>query len=233
MKKLFVTILVIFMGFFSMYPINSAYAVATAKPATEPQYINFRGSCVDFARKMVPAFTSAATGPLNDFASKQRIINTQQARPGFIAIVNSSAWGHVAYVEKVSGSIITTLDGNWTGGKATGGRVYRRTGTKEELNILGYWSPSEANKVYFYDQHNYWVGGWNVSCCAPKYVQYASSLGFPNDQLSCIYINRADVKVTLYSDSNYRGVGITISGIGRHQLLDIMDNKCSSYKIFY
>jgi len=231
MKKLTVVLLIIFMGFISMYPINNANAVMSATLATEPEYIDFRGSCVEFARKMVSSFTYEATGTIDDLASKRRLINTQTACPGYIAIVDSSAWGHVAYVESVTGSIITTLDGNWTGGEATGGRVYRRTGTQAELKILGFWSSDEANKVYFYDQHNYWVGGWNVSKNIPISAQYSSDLGFSNDQLSCIRINRADTNVLLYPDANYRGMGITIKGIGVFQLPDYMDNKCSSYKI--
>ena len=231
MKKLNAVLLVVFLSFSFMFPTSIALAYTQSR-ATESKYVNYRGSCVQLCRWLAPSFTVAATGSIDSLASKSSIINTQSACPGYIAIEAHSSWGHVAYVEKVSGSIITTLDGNWTGGQSSGGQVYRRTGTKAELGILGFWSPSEANKVYFYDLHNYWSGGWSTFKGIPFYAQYSSNLGFSNDQVSCIRINRANVTVQLYPDSNYRGLAITYKGIGVFQLPSSMDNKCSSYKIY-
>jgi hypothetical protein len=73
---------------------------------------------------------------LTSWSSKKAIINSTTPVQGSVAIVKTSnVYGHVGYVEKVNGSIITTIDSNW------GGKIVRRTGTASALGIVGYYVP--------------------------------------------------------------------------------------------
>ena len=99
-------------------------------------------NCVFFTRKLVPNLPYGLT----TFQNKKNIINSQMAEKGAVAIVQTeNIYGHVSYVEKVQGSLITTIDANWK----YQGRIHivRRTGTKEQLHIVGFYIPKRNNKV--------------------------------------------------------------------------------------
>jgi hypothetical protein len=73
---------------------------------------------------------------LTSWSSKKAIINSTTPVQGSVAIVKTSnVYGHVGYVERVNGSIITTIDSNW------GNKIVRRTGTASALGIVGYYVP--------------------------------------------------------------------------------------------
>lgn len=74
---------------------------------------------------------------LTTYAQKVAIINSSRARAGCVAVIRtSSQWGHVAYVNRVSGSTVYLDEGNWPSG-----RCGRRSGTAARLNIRGYFCP--------------------------------------------------------------------------------------------
>ncbi|AKT40641.1 CHAP domain-containing protein [Chondromyces crocatus] len=90
-------------------------------------------NCVLYARCRQPKLPFGLT----TYAQKRAIINTQTAKAGYVAIINSgSSYGHVAYVTKVNGSTITIAEGNWPNGKCG-----TRSGTKAGLKIVGYFKP--------------------------------------------------------------------------------------------
>lgn len=104
------------------------------------------------------AFVNSIVSGLPSFGytrkSKERCINSQTPVPGAISIeYGNSDYGHVAYVEKVSGNIITTVHGGfeYTGnlsGKYVNihkNHAVRKTGTANELGIIGYYIPSNIN----------------------------------------------------------------------------------------
>lgn len=135
-KFLSVTLtLVLFLGLFYIQAPKVEAASVTVKTASDYNSklgYTYRTNCVKFARYMVP---SLPTG-LTSWSSKKAIINSKTAVEGSVAIVKTSnVYGHVAYVEKVKGNTITTLDGNW------GSRIVRRTGTASALGIVGYYVP--------------------------------------------------------------------------------------------
>jgi hypothetical protein len=73
---------------------------------------------------------------LTSWSSKLRIINSQSPRAGCVAVIHTgSQYGHVAYVTGVSGSRVHIDEGNW------GRRCNRRSGTKAQLRIRGFWCP--------------------------------------------------------------------------------------------
>jgi hypothetical protein len=81
---------------------------------------------------------------------KKRTINTQKASIGSVAIMNVGVWykrlgfnvfsGHVGIVIKIRGSQITIREANYLSCKIT-----ERTGTRNELKILGYYAPKKLN----------------------------------------------------------------------------------------
>lgn len=96
------------------------------------------GNCVAFARYKVPSLP----GGLYNLQDKQNIINSHTPMAGAIAITRgNSSYGHVAYVESVSGANVVTLNGGFSGSGLTG-HIVRITGTESEQGILGYWYPA-------------------------------------------------------------------------------------------
>lgn len=74
---------------------------------------------------------------LTTFADKVARINRRTPRAGCVAVIKtSSVYGHVAYVNKVSGGRIYIDEGNWPSG-----RCGRRSGTPAALNVRGYICP--------------------------------------------------------------------------------------------
>lgn len=96
---------------------------------------NVKADCVAFARYMVPSLP----GGLYSLEDKKKIINSYTPKVGAIAITKgNSSYGHVAYVEAVNGSQITTLNGGWEKKIHIG----RYTATASAQGIIGYWYPS-------------------------------------------------------------------------------------------
>ncbi|EYF07505.1 CHAP domain-containing protein [Chondromyces apiculatus] len=90
-------------------------------------------NCVYYARCRQPALPYGLTS----FQDKMNIVNTQTAKAGYVAIIQtSSSYGHVAYVTKVEGSKIFIAEGNWPNGQCG-----TRSGTKAALNIKGFFKP--------------------------------------------------------------------------------------------
>ncbi len=106
----------------------------------------YQTNCVKFTRHLVPSLPYGLTY----FQNKKNIINSNKPISGAVAIVKTSnVYGHVAYVEKVIGSTITTIDANWYyRGRS---RIVRRTGSASSLRIVGYYVPrnikQEPDKV--------------------------------------------------------------------------------------
>ena len=103
---------------------------ATASTSSELSGCNQCTNCVKFARCKQPALPYGLTY----WRDKLRIINTQRPRAGCVAVIKTgSAYGHVAYVRRVSGSTVYIDEGNW------GRRCNSRSGTAAALKIQGYW----------------------------------------------------------------------------------------------
>ena len=65
---------------------------------------------------------------------KRFIINSSTPSTGAAAIIRTSAaWGHLAIVQRVSGSILTIRESNFAGAF-----ISERSGTAADLNIVGY-----------------------------------------------------------------------------------------------
>ncbi len=93
-----------------------------------------KSNCVAFARYKVPSLP----GGLYTLDDKKAIINGYVAKVGAIAITTgNSSYGHVAYVESVSGTQVTTLNGGWQDGTHIG----RWTASESVQGIVGYWYP--------------------------------------------------------------------------------------------
>lgn len=101
----------------------------------------YQTNCVKFTRRLVPSLPYNLTY----FQNKKNIINSQKAVKGAVAIVKTSnSYGHVAYVDKINGSTVTTIDANWSyqGRK----RIVRRTGSASSLGIVGYYVPKNLKQ---------------------------------------------------------------------------------------
>lgn len=101
---------------------------------------SYRNNCVRFARYKVPSLPYGLTY----YSAKKNICNSNTAIAGEIAVMSSSKYpeyGHLAYVEAVNGNTITILEGNvlYESGNP---RINRRSGTKSELGIYGYYKPN-------------------------------------------------------------------------------------------
>ena len=100
--------------------------------------------CVDYVRSRV---SSLPTG-LFTFADKTAIINSRRARAGSVAIITVpggefAEYGHIAYVEAVTGNSITISETHF------GGRYFERrqavgrdiADAEGQLRIVGYFQP--------------------------------------------------------------------------------------------
>lgn len=90
-------------------------------------------NCVLYARCRQPRLPSGLTY----WSDKVARINSRSPRRGCVAMIpTSSAYGHVAFVNGVSGGRISIDEGNWPSG-----RCGQRSGTPAALNVRGYWCP--------------------------------------------------------------------------------------------
>lgn len=90
-------------------------------------------NCVLYARCRQPRLPYGLTS----YGDKVRAINSRTGRAGCVAVIKtSSSYGHVAYVNRVSGGTISIDEGNWPSG-----RCGRRSGTAASLHITGYICP--------------------------------------------------------------------------------------------
>lgn len=103
---------------------------ASSSVESELYGCNQCSNCVEYARCRQPRLPFGLTS----YAQKRAQINTQNARRGCVAVINTgSYYGHVAYVREVSGGRIYIDEGNWPSG-----RCGQRSGTKGALNIAGF-----------------------------------------------------------------------------------------------
>ena len=96
-------------------------------------------NCVLFARSKVP---SLPTGML-DWKGKQAAINSHTLAAGSVAMIPYQQVGHVAYIEQVSGNVITIIEANFSFGNITR-RVSTGTSPADaaaRLKIIGYFRP--------------------------------------------------------------------------------------------
>lgn len=102
-------------------------------------------NCVAFVRYKVPSLP----GGLYSLDDKKNIINSYTPSVGAVAIsTGNSSYGHVAYVEAVSGSTITTLNGGFADGNGNyTGHIERISGTAAEQGIIGYWKPAGTSET--------------------------------------------------------------------------------------
>jgi hypothetical protein len=90
-------------------------------------------NCVLYARCKQPALPRG----LFSYADKVSQINSHTPQVGCVAVIRSrSAYGHVGYVNGVSGGLVHIDEANWTSG-----RCGARSGTATSLNITGYICP--------------------------------------------------------------------------------------------
>src|SRR5262249_18386789 len=93
------------------------------------------GNCVYYARCRRQAAGKDLPHGLVPWAAKMALINSQTPTIGAVAIINTrTVYGHVAYVVGVDGDQITIEEGNYPSGHCG-----RRTGTREELHIMGFY----------------------------------------------------------------------------------------------
>lgn len=93
--------------------------------------------CTTYARCRAPGLP----GGLYSWQDKLNIINSNSARVGCVAVIDSTnPAGHVAYVHKVdtapTPNRIYIHESNWSPGACTA-----RSGSKAGLNIVGFWCP--------------------------------------------------------------------------------------------
>lgn len=92
-------------------------------------------NCVFYVREKVKNLPWGLT-TLND---KIKIIDSKNAKIGRVAIIQTGQqWGHVAIVREVKDDQITIEEANFVRNKIT-----IRTGTKEELKIVGFFNPQK------------------------------------------------------------------------------------------
>lgn len=116
-------------------------------------------NCVAFARYKVPSLP----GRLWNLQDKINIINSHTPTAGAITSGNTS-YGHVAYVESVSGQTVVTLNGGFSG-SGLDGHIVRIAGTESEQGILGYWYPNGVNptpSVSYSSISLEFVDNWNA-----------------------------------------------------------------------
>lgn len=105
------------------------------------------GNCVDYVRCRASNDSYAAEPPQSGwtyFSGKLADMNSNHAHRSCIAMIEtSSVYGHVAYVVHVDTAAapnrVTIHESNWSGCHD------ERTGTKDGLNIRGYWCPPGAH----------------------------------------------------------------------------------------
>lgn len=136
-NKILVNVVIVILSFIFILPSAFAKQVWQNSPATEYDGLgsNIINNCVLFARYKVPSLPYG----LVSYDSKKNICNSHTAIVGEIAVLpqySGGYYGHVAYVEKVEGSVITILEGG-----ANTGHINRRVGTESQLEIYGYYNP--------------------------------------------------------------------------------------------
>lgn len=211
--------------------------VSIGVAATREDIGDFYGQCVGYVKRFVPNFVGGDT-----LSYKINLI-TDYDNPhvGWIAVMNygytdpstGELTGHVGMVDAVNGSQITITEANYWEGDIT-----KATGTKDDLQIIGYIAvdssyTSIAGAVVFYE-HKDGNDGWSYSCNPNANVSNAGYMGFPNDQLSCIRINESNIMVEIYEHDNYNGRKLTFDRIGLFNLDSYDFNDiCSSYKVYF
>ena len=90
-------------------------------------------NCVLYARCRQPRLPYGLTS----YADKVRQINRHTPHAGCVAVIKTTSYyGHVAYVNSVSGSTVHIDEANWSSGHCG-----TRAGTAAALNIAGYICP--------------------------------------------------------------------------------------------
>lgn len=142
LRSIIVTIVCMVMAMSNLMVVQAAmqYSDATEYDGLPAEIKN---NCVAFARYKVPSLP----GGLYTKTDKKAIINSDTPAVGSIAITHGnkqdgsvdydSYYGHVAYVEAVNGSQITTLNGGFANG-----HIERIVGTPAEQGVIGYWNPN-------------------------------------------------------------------------------------------
>lgn len=161
-------IVVMFLSIIYIHPMIKMNSVQAASYVAAGEYDGIGAdkisNCVAFARYMVPSLP----GGLYNLQDKINIINSHTPTAGVIAITSGdSSYGHVAYVESVSGGNVVTLNGGFSG-SGLDGHIVRITGTESEQGILGYWYPANippidpAAVVYYSSISVEYVDNWNA-----------------------------------------------------------------------
>lgn len=152
----------------------------------------YQYNCVKFTRSIV----SSLPYGLNYFEDKTAIINSKKAVIGAVAIVKTNnKWGHVAYVENVNGSTITTLDSNWYYQGKT--HIVRRTGSESALGIVGYYIPS--NLVVKTESTSK-----TTSTTVSKETTKAKSTTAAKEKKTASSSSKVTAKIALTTSLNYR-----------------------------
>ena len=113
--------------------IITPLATATFSPMPAQASHNLACNCVLFARSKVPSLPRGLTTQ----AAKRRIINSYSPSVGAVAVMAVGRYGHVGRVVSVNGDgTITVEESNYRPCRFT-----TRTGTPEQLRVLGYFTP--------------------------------------------------------------------------------------------
>lgn len=118
-------------------PSDEAPVLDEVGTSQDPLCSSYCGNCVLYARCRQPRLPYGLTY----WSNKVAVINSASAHPGCVAMIPSSnVYGHAAYVAAVNTGVtphrITLNEANWQAGQCSS-----RTGTKDSLNIRGYWCP--------------------------------------------------------------------------------------------
>jgi len=90
-------------------------------------------NCVLYARRKAKECGVEVPYGLWTLWNKKRIINTQKAKKGRVAIMAEGFWGHLGMVYRVKGEKIYIVEANYYRCKKS-----KRRGKRGELKILGY-----------------------------------------------------------------------------------------------
>lgn len=202
-RRIFFILIILSLLFNSSFLGNEIGVVKVSRAAVSYalEYDNLsadiKSSCVAFARYKVPSLPSG----LWTLQDKKNIINSYTPKVGAIAITtgNSSA-GHIAYVEAVNGSQITTLNGGWEDGTHIG----RYTATAAAQGIIGYWYSGAGTvsgiTVSFADFNQ--NGIWETN--AEMYIKIMNPDGATVSKVGCYLYNASGSLLKSYSESvNY------------------------------
>lgn len=192
---------------FSQNKINKMWTEGTTN--------TIKGNCVFYAREAIPTLP---TGLFN-LDDKVNIINSNVPNAGSVAIIDvGDSTGHVAVVESVNeDGTMTISESNFRSDENKNPVLSRRTGTAEQLGVLGFWQP-QAQPTATNDQIQDLVNSANSPSELNTLINNITA-GLPDDQA-----NRISREATLSFTKKGKGFGLSA--------IDELEAKALSTEIF-